>query len=263
MILIIGSNKCMVLVNRKRRGPELYCIFNGDFSEFLGNLPMATPFAPFSNLEGGLVTFLGGSTLAASTSVSGSLVSKGYQYLSGMSYCSPYCLALSYIVSVGIGSASARSVSDALRSHFLENYKEKWLLENQGKYYVENNVLRRVPVIPASPSGNNIPEGLAFISLGHIKMPSTMSDSVIPTFLRVAVVCTISRTVLFVAGKMVQKVVSLVSLPSKGSVRGELLEATNSTSGLDSYWAKITKSLDGIDTYHRLTSDDDFLKSAN
>ena len=171
---------------------------------------MASQFTPFSNFEGGLIAFSGGFTFAPSTGFSNSLVSMGYQYLAGISYCGPYCLAVSYVISLGVGSVSARSVNNFLRSYFLEKYKAEWLLENQSKYYVENNVLRRIPVIPVPFPG--LPEGLAFISLKttKTKVPSIISgNSALSTSLRIAIVCTISKAFLFVSGKVVQKLVTV------------------------------------------------------
>jgi hypothetical protein len=235
MILVVYI-RYPVILEKKTRFHEIYCVAERSFYEFLNNLPMASPFTPFSNFEGGLVALSSGSTFAASTSIGGSLVSKGYQYLAGMSYCSPYCLAVSYVISVGIGSASARGVNGALRSHFLEKYKAKWLLENQGKYYVENGVLRKIPIIPVPADNPVLPEGLAFIC------PVISGNSVLPPFLRVVIVYTISRILLFVSRKMGRKVGSYFA---KDPLEGELVE----TRGLPS---NFNTTLYGLKIYHSL-----------
>ena len=105
------------------------------------------------------MAFIGGASFAIGGTIPYSS-SNAYMYLSGIPYCGPYCVALSYIFSVGCGSFTTTRVNAMLRSYFEDKYKKQWLLANQGRIYVEHGVLREVPIFEVTP----LPEGLAFLS---------------------------------------------------------------------------------------------------
>ena len=136
-------------------------------------------------------------------------------YLSGESYCGPYCPAFSYVVSVGFGAFAAILVNLGLRSHFLEKCKKNWLLENQGKYYVENGTFRRVPIF----AEQSLPEGLAFIC----SSPLFSKKGLVTTLSRIVIVTTILNTIVFLVRMVIKKIANITIKRVKESKHKKLL----------------------------------------
>lgn len=203
---------------------------------------MASEFDPSNRLEAAVVAFSGGSTFAASLGLTNSLVSAAYQYLAGISYCDPYCYAVSHIISVGVGSISASHVNGSLRSYFLERYKTKWLLENQGRHYVENGVLRRVP-ITTLPEAGSLPEGLAFIPARMAPMVS--GEGPVALFLRAIIACAISKVFLLIFRRVAQRLTSLAA-----SLKGVECAWEEEDPGAST---QPGPGLDGLEIYRALT----------
>ena len=130
--------------------------------------------------------------------LSSSLASKGFMYFSGLPYCGPYCLAFSYVVSVGVGSFTTTRVSTSMRSYFEDRYKKGWLLKNQGRVYVENGVLRKVPFFE-NLNPQNPPEGPAFVSSLPLR-----DHPLLNTASRILVVTIISNVLRIVFIKVVE-----------------------------------------------------------
>ena len=199
-----------------------YVVCVGGNYDFLDDLPMASEFKPFSNFETSVLAFCNGSTFAGSTTLTNSLISASWKYLSG-SHCDPYCLVFSYVISVGVGSLSANSVNGLLRSYFIERYKVKWLQSNQGRYYIEHNALRRVPLLRNTNLPEDLPDGLAFISLRTLRT-KVSGNNTLSTFLKITVSYAIFRiayrTFLSISSQVGQGQKQLVVKKIKVSLNG-------------------------------------------
>ena len=216
---------------------------NQAFNDFLGTLPMASEYKPFTSFETGLMAFSGGSSFVASMGLSNSLASQGFMYLSGLPYCGPYCLAFSYVISVGVGSFTTTKVNATMRSYFENKYKKDWLLKNQGRVYVEHGVLRKVPLFE-NLNSQSPPEGLAFIS------PFPFRDHpLVNTASRILVVTVISNVLRIVFIKVVEYTAKkLKRRANEGQIT--LQEGNSSENQIFIF----DKALRGLEIYENLVS---------
>ena len=156
--------------------------------------------------------------------------------LFNLAYCTPNCMEAGYVLSVVLGSSTASSINYYLLTYFLEKYKTNWLIQNQGRYYVENKVFRRVPIL--AKVKDNLPEGLAFIS------SSFFSKSGVSILARVVIVRTISHVILFIFNKVVKAIINFVITSMKKTSRKVFQEKSKNEK----------TTIDSLDVYHALVN---------
>lgn len=118
----------------------------------------ASEFVPLDNFKMGQLAFTSGSSFSCGMLLTNLGVSELYKLFFQATYCNPSCQIFSYIISVGVGSLTSHSMSACVRSYFVEKYKKQWLFKNQGKYFFEDDILKRVPFANSTPL--SLEEGL-------------------------------------------------------------------------------------------------------